>query len=95
MEPTLDLALARLFGSRAAQSPSPAPEGAAPGPATPAAVPPGAVSGATRSTLDPALVAEARAHYTRAIEAQRAGDWARYGDEIKALGAALDRLRER
>ncbi len=28
------------------------------------------------------LAAEARAHYDRAIAAQRAGDWARYGEEI-------------
>ena len=33
--------------------------------------------------------AEAQAHYDRAIEAQRAGDWAKYGEEIKALGEAL------
>jgi uncharacterized membrane protein (UPF0182 family) len=36
-----------------------------------------------------ALTAEARAHYDRAIAAQRAGDWAKYGDEIKALGELL------
>jgi len=39
-----------------------------------------------------ALVAEARQHYENALAAQRAGDWARYGDEIKALGDVLSRL---
>ena len=42
-----------------------------------------------------AAAAEAQAHYDRAIEAQRAGDWAKYGEEIKALGDALARLRNR
>jgi uncharacterized membrane protein (UPF0182 family) len=39
------------------------------------------------------LAAEAQRHYARAIEAQRAGDWAAYGEEIKQLGATLDRMR--
>ncbi|HXY69532.1 MAG TPA: UPF0182 family protein [Gemmatimonadales bacterium] len=39
-----------------------------------------------------ALVAEARQHYDAAMAAQRAGDWARYGAEIKALGGILERL---
>jgi hypothetical protein len=38
------------------------------------------------------LAAQARQHYDRAIEAQRAGDWARYGEELKQLGAVLERL---
>jgi len=41
------------------------------------------------------LADEAQAHYQRAIEAQRAGDWAKYGEEIKALGQALDRMKQR
>jgi hypothetical protein len=39
-----------------------------------------------------APAAEAQQHYQRAIEAQRAGDWARYGEEIRLLGEALKRL---
>jgi uncharacterized membrane protein (UPF0182 family) len=35
---------------------------------------------------------EAQRHYERAIEAQRAGDWARYGNEIRQLGEVLKRL---
>jgi uncharacterized membrane protein (UPF0182 family) len=40
------------------------------------------------------LAGEARGHYERAIEAQRAGDWAKYGDEIRLLGQALERMRQ-
>jgi hypothetical protein len=39
-----------------------------------------------------ALAALARQHYERAVEAQRAGDWARYGEELKQLGAVLDQM---
>jgi uncharacterized protein len=38
------------------------------------------------------LAAEAQRHYQRALEAQRAGDWARYGEEIRQLGEVLKRL---
>ena len=38
------------------------------------------------------LVAEARSRYQAALAAQRAGDWARYGEEIRKLGEALERL---
>ncbi len=40
-----------------------------------------------------ALAAEARAHYDRAIQAQRDGNWALYGDEIKKLGEVLERMK--
>jgi uncharacterized membrane protein (UPF0182 family) len=39
-----------------------------------------------------ALVAEARTHYENAMAAQRAGDWARYGEEIRLLGDLLGRI---
>jgi uncharacterized membrane protein (UPF0182 family) len=91
MEPTLEASLARLFGGAAAAptagdsardvtAPAPAQEGQA-AQATPAA-----------DTRD---VAEARARYERAIAAQRAGDWAKYGEEIKALGEVLERMKTR
>jgi uncharacterized membrane protein (UPF0182 family) len=45
------------------------------------------------ATAAPGSVAlEAQQHYERAIEAQRAGDWTRYGEEIRQLGDALKRL---
>ena len=34
----------------------------------------------------PALAAEAQRHYERAVQAQRAGDWATYGEELRQLG---------
>ena len=37
----------------------------------------------------------ARQHYDRALEAQRDGDWAHYGEEIKQLGAVLARMTKR
>ncbi len=36
---------------------------------------------------------EARQTYERALAAQRAGDWAKYGEEIKRLGEILARMR--
>jgi uncharacterized membrane protein (UPF0182 family) len=41
------------------------------------------------------LISEARSHYDRAIQAQRAGDWTTYGREIQLLGQVLSRLSER
>ncbi|MBI2865207.1 MAG: UPF0182 family protein [Chloroflexi bacterium] len=41
-----------------------------------------------------ATVRSAQDHYNRAIEAQRAGDWAKYGEEQKALEADLKRLSD-
>jgi uncharacterized membrane protein (UPF0182 family) len=39
------------------------------------------------------MAADARDTYQRALEAQRAGDWAKYGEEIKRLGELLERMR--
>ena len=91
MEETLEEGLARIFGARGA-------------PAAPAAAPPGGTqtsapspapqtAGAAPAAGVDALAAEAQTHYDRAIAAQRAGDWAKYGEEIRALGAALERMR--
>ena len=41
-----------------------------------------------------ALIAEAQATYERALAAQKAGDWARYGEEIRRLGEILAKLRQ-
>lgn len=84
MQETLDQALAALFGGVAG--------------------PPGQVVAAAEAERVPAsaampgdanlreLVAEARRRYQAALEAQRGGDWARYGEEIRRLGEVLDRL---
>jgi uncharacterized protein len=87
MEPTLEGSLARLFGGQVPTAPGGIDTAKTTAPATPG-VPPPTPSADTRD-----LTAEARAHYDRAIAAQRAGDWARYGEEIKLLGEALERMR--
>jgi uncharacterized membrane protein (UPF0182 family) len=92
MEPTLDLAIARLFG-QTDRTPAAAPTGTA---AMPNATPP-IPGSAPQNGLDAAtwerLAADARDTYQRALEAQRAGDWAKYGEEIKRLGELLERMR--
>ena len=92
MEETLDQALARLFGVGLGPGPGALPAGAVvaeldvPQPAdagTPAASPPVGTG---------PLVAQASQHYRRALQAQREGDWASYGQEIDRLGEVLTRL---
>ena len=92
MEETLDEALARIFpsdGRPPAREVVPSAAGVgAKGEQPPQAAP---LEG---SVADVAiLAAQARAHYQRALEAQRAGDWARYGEEIKKLGEVLEKMR--
>jgi hypothetical protein len=83
MEPTLADGFARLFGSASTDAPKPAPlapgETMAAAPAAPAAE---------------SLAAQAKQHYDRAIQAQRDGDWARYGEEIKRLGAVIEQMAQ-
>ena len=88
MEATLDEALGRLFprdgrGGGAGAKPVEAPG------ATPAAPQP-AVPGDVA-----ALSAQAREIYDRAMKAQREGNWALYGEEIKRLGEVLAQLSKR
>jgi hypothetical protein len=86
MEETLDKALERMFGEAAAAE-SPAVGAAAGAPqeagAEPSAAPPARI---TR------IATRARDAYARALEAQRAGDWARYGEEIETLGTLLEEM---
>jgi uncharacterized protein len=85
MEETLDAALERIF-----------PGGARPGP------PSTSVQSPARGEQPPvesgaadiaALAAQARDHYQRALQAQREGNWALYGEEIRKLGDLLERMR--
>lgn len=39
------------------------------------------------------LISQANTHYQKAIEAQKRGDWAVYGQEIEALGNVLNKLK--
>jgi len=97
MEPTLEAGLARIFGGEGTAPPrdtrDTSTSGTAPAPQT-AASAPAEAPGAAPAGLD-ALAAEAQRHYARALEAQRAGDWAGYGEAIRQLGATLDRMRPR
>ena len=40
------------------------------------------------------LAAEAQTHFDRALKAQRDGDWATYGEEIKKVADVLDRMNK-
>jgi uncharacterized membrane protein (UPF0182 family) len=86
MEDTFDTALARLFGG----APGPALEATGQTSARPAQAP---QTAAASGTTMGAMADEAGRHYERATDAQRRGDWAAYGEELKALGAVLDRMR--
>jgi uncharacterized membrane protein (UPF0182 family) len=87
MEETLAEALDRLFPGGRTRTPmvDEAPEAARPEAPAPDA---GAADAA-------ALAAQARAHYERALQAQREGNWALYGEEIKRLGEVLAKMSRR
>jgi len=90
MERTFEDALARLFmGAGAQPRPQETVDASQPGGAAPAA----AQGAPAAAPAFAALATEAQQHYARAIEAQRAGDWAKYGEELRLLGQALDRMR--
>jgi uncharacterized membrane protein (UPF0182 family) len=86
MDETLSAALERIMP---AGTPRPAPdiEGAAAANPAIAAPQPAAPAGP--------LAEQARAHYARALQAQRDGNWALYGEEIKKLGEVLEKMRAR
>jgi uncharacterized protein len=106
MEPTLEAGLARLFGTSARDrrdtdtdtggAGAAGGAGAGAAGARGAAGAPGAASegGTADATGMTALAAEARAVYERAIAAQKAGDWAEYGEEIRRLGEILAKMRQ-
>jgi hypothetical protein len=82
MSETLDGALTELFGGSSAPRSQAAPSAAA--------VPGGAPLG---DAAFQALVTDALRRYQSALQAQREGDWARYGEEIRRLGELLERIR--
>ena len=81
MEPTLDAALARLFERE--------PRGVVPPPDT-ARDPESPRAPATPESA--ALADRAKQHFDRALQAQREGNWALYGEEIKKLGEVLSQM---
>jgi uncharacterized protein len=84
MEETLEASIERIFRSdlsraRTAETAPPA--------STPAA-------GTTTIPVSAELIQQAKDAYERAIQAQRQGDWARYGEEVKKLGSVLETLKQ-
>jgi hypothetical protein len=85
MEETLDEALDRLFPGRGA---------AVPAPAAPVETPAAEEAPEAAPEIG-SLAAQARDHYERALRAQRDGNWALYGEEIRKLGEVLQRMQKR
>lgn len=81
MRPTLDEALAAVFGEAAPAAPRPGGGGEQPAPLL------GDESWATLATA-------ARQAFDAAVAAQRQGDWAAYGDRLRELGQALEALAD-
>jgi len=81
MEETLEASIARIFGSEAPAPPEARQAAAA-----------ATTAGATESAAKPDLALQAKEAFERAIAAQRDGDWARYGEELKKLGSILQEL---
>jgi len=90
MDNTLDAALTRLFGSDTTVQPTlasgPPPDETGSGPLAQAL---------SAAPAFDAMASEARSRYDRALEAQRAGDWTTYGEEIRELGDLLQRMQRR
>jgi hypothetical protein len=86
MEETLDAALDRLFpgdGPRAKPAAEPVTAGQPP------------IEKPTEVGDIASLAAQARTHYQRALQAQRDGNWALYGEEIRRLGEVLEKMARR
>ncbi len=83
MEETLEASIAKIFQlevpeSGSLQAPPASPREAA---------------GTGEKPGSPDLIRQAREAYDRAIAAQKQGDWAKYGVEIRRLGAILEELK--
>ena len=92
MDATLDRALERMFGGGEPADPFAVPSTlpADVAPTSSGAVP--ADTPATQPAQSTTLAQQARGHYSRALQAQREGNWALYGEELDRLGEVLERL---
>ena len=92
MAETLELALTEMFGGgtrdMTQQPASTQTENGGPSVADPQQPEP------SRASTGGSLTAQAQTHYAQALDAQRDGDWALYGEEIERLGEILERLQE-
>jgi uncharacterized membrane protein (UPF0182 family) len=85
MEETLELALDKIFRRGVViKLPDAEPDAAAT-----------SVPEATVNTSIDGLAALAQQHYDRALQAQREGNWALYGDEIKQVGTLLEQMAKK
>jgi len=94
MAETLRQALIQIFGPTVRDAlPPDRLQSSAPSLATPIANAPAAGAplepAAATPTLE-GLVSQAQAHFERALKAQRDGDWATYGEEMKKVKDAID-----
>ena len=83
MDESLEAALTRIF---TVQGETGAAARAGPRSASPA---PAERPPSSPVAVDATLAARARQHYDRAMQAQREGNWALYGEEIRLLGEVL------
>jgi uncharacterized membrane protein (UPF0182 family) len=85
MEETLEASISRIFGDWVDRAKD---EGKVASGAAPAV----AIEAQRQEAGGPGLIEQAGESYDRAIQAQRQGDWAKYGEEIKRLGSILEEL---
>ena len=81
MEETLDAALSKIFGDLRISD-----EGTAPSPAKTALLP--------TAKEETGLASAANRHFEAAMNAQRQGTWALYGEEIKKLGEVIKKMQK-
>ena len=96
MEETLDQALDRIFGDGAGRRPAPTTSIAATLLANVSGSPAAAAESMPATpavSLLTSLASQAQDHYARALQAQRDGNWALYGEEITRLGQVLEELQ--
>jgi uncharacterized membrane protein (UPF0182 family) len=92
MKPTLREAIDAVFPAAAAADAAAAQNAAPPAAASPAQASGAASAEAPAAVAARPAAARALSHFESALEAQRAGDWARYGEELKAVERLLREL---
>lgn len=86
MEETLEASISKIFQQELSLGTAGAVDAAA-GSSAPAPTEAAPLNGA-------GLIQQAGDAYGRAVQAQKQGDWAKYGEELKKLGAALEELKK-
>jgi uncharacterized membrane protein (UPF0182 family) len=79
MEASLDAALSRIFGDVRVSEEA--------GPSKTVGLP-------AAKEEKSGLVSAAKEHFDRALNAQRAGNWALYGEEIRKLGEIISKMQK-